>query len=95
MADGALWQLTARWMSVKAWQFDVCHTSTVGELRRRIMLASGGMQKITLMVENSTLHGDEEQLAHFAALGLDHGAELTAVVSEVLDTTAAKTFDRC
>ena len=90
MTDGARLQLTASWLSGKIWQLDVPHISTVGELRRRIMLASGGMQKITLLVESTILDGDTEQLIHFAAIGLDHGAQLTVVVSEVLDTFAAQ-----
>ncbi len=73
-----------------SWQFDVPHTSTVGSLRRRIMLASGGMRKITMMVENTNLQGDAEQLSHFAAPGLGHGAQLTVVVSEALDASAAQ-----
>lgn len=93
MADGALWQLTATWMSGKTWQFEVSLTSTVGELRRRIMLASGGMRKITLIVDNNNAtlegHTDTEQLTHFAALGLAVGAHLTVVVSEAPDESAA------
>ncbi len=88
MADRALWQLTATWMSGRVLQLDVSRTSTVRELRRRLMLASGGMQKITLMVENMILDGDTGQLNHFAALGLEDGAQLTVVVSEELDTSA-------
>ena len=80
--------------SGKILQFDVSHASTVGELRRRIMLASGGMQKITLMVENTIFDGDTEQLIHFTALGLDHGAQLTVVVSEALYTLLQHKFSK-
>jgi hypothetical protein len=56
--------------------------STVGELRRRIMLVSGSWGKITLIIENTSLDVDSEQLEHFAACGLRNGSELTVVVSE-------------
>ena len=90
MAACALWQLTATWMSGKTVQFHIDSNSTVGELRRRIMLASGGMQKVALMVENTALEGNHEPLSYFKEEGLDDGAELTIVVSQVLDAAAAK-----
>jgi hypothetical protein len=40
-ANGELWQLAVTWMSGKTWQFEMSCTSTLGELRRRVMLASG------------------------------------------------------
>ncbi len=90
MAGSEFWQLTAYWLSGKAWQFDVSPASTIGELRRLIMLASGSMQKIPLLVESESLEGENEPLTHFAEQGLDHGAQLTVVVSEVLDSIAAR-----
>ena len=40
-ANDELWQLAVTWMSGKTWQFEMSCTSTLGELRRRVMLASG------------------------------------------------------
>ncbi len=91
MAACALLQLTATWMSGNTVEFHIDSNSTIGELRRRIMLASGGLQKIALMVERTALEGNGHQpLSHFKAQGLDNGAELTIVVSQVWDASAAQ-----
>ena len=73
MAACALWQLTATWMSGKTVQFHIDSNSTAGELRRRIMLVSGGMQKVALLVEKTALEGNDKPLSHFKAQGLDNG----------------------
>ncbi len=66
-------------------------TRTAGELRRRIMLASGSMmRKLVLMVDSASLEGDEEPLIRFSAMGLDHDAQLTVYVSEVQDASDAQ-----
>ena len=90
MAACALWQLTATWMSGETVQFHIDSNSTAGELRRRIMLVSGGMQKVALLVEKTALEGNDKPLSHFKAQGLDNGAELTIVVSQMMDASAAK-----
>ncbi len=48
------------------------------------------MQKLALVLESTSLEDDAEQLTHFAALGVDNGVQLTVVLSEVLDTSAAQ-----
>ncbi len=57
MVQGELWHLSATWMSGKTWELDVSHASTIGELRRRIMLASGSLRKVVLMVGSTCIEG--------------------------------------
>ena len=55
------WRLTAIWMSGRTWQFDMPPTSAICQLRRRVMLAAGGMQRrVMVAVANTTLEGDGE-----------------------------------
>jgi hypothetical protein len=76
---GVLWNLAATLMSGKAWQFEISFASTLGELRRRVMLASGSWRKIALIIDNTSLDDD---LAKLSECGLYNGAGLSIVVSE-------------
>ena len=82
-------ELKAIWMSGKTWEFNVSPTSTIGELRRGVMFASGGMRKVALLLETTSLDGDRVPLSDFKVQGLDDGAQLTVVVSVELDGSVA------
>ena len=42
------------------------------------------------MVAKTALEGNDKPLSHFKAQGLDNGAELTIVVLQMMDASAAK-----
>ncbi len=74
--------VTATRMSGRTWHFNMSPTSTIGELRRRAMLASGGMQKVDVLVDTTRLDGEKEHLRHVEVQGLSDGVQLTLVLRE-------------
>ena len=82
------WHVSAVWASGKTWTLQASPASTVGELRRRIMLASGGMRRTDLVIGDAFLDGDSDPLCNVQ--GFQNGASLTIVVSSEFDKIAAR-----
>ncbi len=52
MAGEESWHVSAVWASGETWALQASPASTVGELRRRIMLASGGMRTYCRLISH-------------------------------------------
>ncbi len=75
-------------MSGETWTLHASPASTVGELRRRIMLASGGMKSIKLVLGEAVLDRDSDE--HCNVQGFENGASLNIVVSSEFPEEAAR-----
>jgi hypothetical protein len=88
MAGQESWTVSAEWMSGKTWTLQASPASTVGELKLRIMLASGGMTSIKLVLGEAVLGSDSEALCNVQ--GFENGATLNIAVSSEFPEEAAR-----
>ena len=88
MAGQELWHVSAVWASGKTWTLQASPDSTVGELRRRIMLAAGGMRRTVLVLGDAVLDGDSDPLCNVQ--GFQNGASLTIAVSREFNEKTAR-----
>ena len=82
------WTVSAQWMSGKTWTLQASPASTVGELKLRIMLASGGMKSIKLVLGEAVLGSDSDALCNVQ--GSENGTTLNIVVSSEFPANAAR-----
>ncbi len=68
MAGQESWTVSAEWMSGKTLMLQASPASTVGELKLRIMLASGGMKSIKLVLGEAVLGSDSDKLCKVQGL---------------------------
>ncbi len=83
MAGQESWHFSAVLASSKTWALQASPASTVGELRYRIMFASGGMRRTDQVLSDAFLDRDSDPLCN--AQGIQNGASLTIVVSREFD----------
>ena len=88
MAGQESWNVSAAWMSGKTWTLQASPASTVGELKLRIMLASGGMKSIKLVLGEAVLGSDSDALCNVH--GFENGTTLNIVVSSEFPDYAAR-----
>ena len=88
MAGQELRHVSAVWASGKTWTLQASPDSTVGELRRRIMLAAGGMRRTVLVLGDAVLDGDSDPLCNVQ--GFQNGASLIIAVSREFNEKTAR-----